>query len=423
MSSTPEEVEVRTASLESEVSTLTRATKVWDEQCKMVTERLDADADAAAAAVAGLCASPCPDTVPPGDVTVCLGGLARAAEAAARNRKRPREAAAPEAAEAPVPPDDASPFRDTTLLADLARAAKEAAPDSRRPRGAAAAGTFRARVPQGYSSKFYGVHYMPTSNTWNSSYYGGNGKVVYVGSFRDEEKAGRAYNAAIAEDGGVRCKPNLVGADGRLRPKPAASSPYFGVSWYKRLKRWKAAVCRQRRLGFDGKMTTLGYYDDAIAAAKAADAYLRSYMPSIAATKTNFPTAEEWGACAPGSPSLPRAATARAPPPPPPPPELVVGTAVAFPRPMLGIRLEFDADARAIRFDACTSPDSPAAAAGLAAGLVLAAINGAAVAAVESRAEYDATIDAIRAAPRPITLLFQEHFFVDDRAPKRFSWA
>ena len=106
-----------------------------------------------------------------------------------------------------------------------------------------------------------------------------------------------------------------------------------------------------------------------------------------------------------------------------PPPELVVGTAIAFPRPMLGIRLEYDTDARAIRFDACTSPDSPAAAAGLAAGLVLAAINGAAVAAVESRAEYDATIDAIRAAPRPITLLFQELFLVDDRAPTQFSWA
>jgi hypothetical protein len=46
------------------------------------------------------------------------------------------------------------------------------------------------------------------------------------------------------------------------------TSRFFGVTWKKRIRRWKAQVCR------GGKMHTIGRYDDEVAAARAVDTWL-----------------------------------------------------------------------------------------------------------------------------------------------------
>ena len=52
--------------------------------------------------------------------------------------------------------------------------------------------------------------------------------------------------------------------------QPTKTSKLFGVSWYKRLKKWHA------QLSVAGKMVHLGYFDDEEAAGLAVDARLRA---------------------------------------------------------------------------------------------------------------------------------------------------
>ena len=130
----------------------------------------------------------------------------------------------------------------------------------------------------------------------------------HLGAFETELEAAWAYNKASStlKRTGIRRKINAVDADGNLLPKPAASSIYHGVCRYKyasyngktRPVKWQASVCLSKKLGFNGEMRNLGRFDDELDAARAVDTFYRTHMPSIAASKVNFPTKTELAACA-----------------------------------------------------------------------------------------------------------------------------
>jgi hypothetical protein len=67
------------------------------------------------------------------------------------------------------------------------------------------------------------------------------------------------------------------------RIRKTGSSRYKGVSWYSREKRWVAKICT------DGKTTTIGYFQDELAAAKAYDQAAKKYHGEFAGL--NFPDA------------------------------------------------------------------------------------------------------------------------------------
>ena len=137
-------------------------------------------------------------------------------------------------------------------------------------------------------------------------YFDDDNVLRHIGSFEIELEAAWAYNKAFStlkRTGTQRKrKLNAVDADGNLLPKPAASSIYHGVTRYKHRKtspvKWQAAVHLSKKLGFNGEMRNMGHFDDELDAARAVDTFYRAHMPSIAASKVNFPTKTELAACA-----------------------------------------------------------------------------------------------------------------------------
>ncbi|KAK7242500.1 hypothetical protein SO694_00017220 [Aureococcus anophagefferens] len=116
--------------------------------------------------------------------------------------------------------------------------------------------------------------------------------MVHIGHFASEDAAARAYNAKISELGLKKRKTNPE-IDGKLVPKPDMSSEYYGVNWDTCKHSWKAQVQRLKACGLDGKQIRLGRYANERSAALAVDAYIRVAMPSVAASKSNFPTLTE----------------------------------------------------------------------------------------------------------------------------------
>jgi len=162
----------------------------------------------------------------------------------------------------------------------------------------------RAPAMTVYSQRFFGVSVDPVDGRWRARYHA-DGVDVDLGAYDDEEAAARAYNAGVTA-AGLRRRMNQVRPDGTLKEKPPTSSQYLGVRWFKRDKKWLAQVHNSTRCGLNGKMKTLGRYDDEADAALAVDAYLRSAMPSVAARKANFPTAAELAAAAAPPPKPPK---------------------------------------------------------------------------------------------------------------------
>ena len=145
------------------------------------------------------------------------------------------------------------------------------------------------------TSRFWGVTRHKPSKKWLAQYRDADGKQRHIGSFDDEEEAARAVNKAISDAGleGKR-RMNAVDATGALVPKPsdapnyaprdrsavvapdparaasATTSKFWGVSWDKSNRRWKAVY-----KDANGKTHTIGRFDTQEEAAHAVNAAIR----------------------------------------------------------------------------------------------------------------------------------------------------
>jgi len=145
------------------------------------------------------------------------------------------------------------------------------------------------------SSRFWGVTWHKQNKKWQAKYTDAEGKQRTISYFDDDEEAARAVNKAIRDAGleGKR-RMNAVDATGALVPKSgpsrgriardraavvapdpervasATTSKFWGVTWDKRERRWKAQYSDA-----GGKQRFIGLFDTQEAAAHAVNAAIR----------------------------------------------------------------------------------------------------------------------------------------------------
>ena len=143
------------------------------------------------------------------------------------------------------------------------------------------------------SSRFWGVSWDRREKKWKAYYRDADGKNRTIGYYDEEEEAARARDQAI-RDAGLegRRKTNAVDAAGALVPKApgahnardraavvapdparaptATTSKFWGVSWSKHERRWRAVYTDA-----NGKTRQIGYFDTQEAAAHAVNAAIR----------------------------------------------------------------------------------------------------------------------------------------------------
>ena len=141
------------------------------------------------------------------------------------------------------------------------------------------------------SSRFWGVHWHRQHKKWQANYYLNHGKSVHVGDFDDEEAAARARDQAV-RDAGLedQCQTNPVDSTGALVPReltirldrsavvapdPArdpteTTSKFWGVTWDKSKRQWKA-----KYKDAIGKTRNIGRFDTQEEAARAVNKAIR----------------------------------------------------------------------------------------------------------------------------------------------------
>ena len=164
------------------------------------------------------------------------------------------------------------------------------------------------------SSRFWGVCWHRGEKNWWAYYRDADGKKHGIGYYYEEEEAARAVNKAISDAGleGKR-RMNAVDATGALVPKvPGASkrldqdrdraavvapdaaraptettSKYWGVTWNKGARRWKAEYTDA-----NSKTRYLGLFDTQEAAAHAVNAAISALPPHVQARRNTNPVVD-----------------------------------------------------------------------------------------------------------------------------------
>jgi hypothetical protein len=188
------------------------------------------------------------------------------------------------------PPDDAPPFMppnddddDRSLLSGDSTIEYDSGDET-----ATYVGDGDARTA---SSRFWGVNWDRRENRWRATYRNAEGKNRHLGYFDDDEEAARARDQAVRDAGleGQR-RMNAVDATGALVPRErthtrdrstvvapdparapsATTSKFWGVSWHKGERRWRANYTDA-----NGKQHSIGLFDTQEAAAHAVNAAIR----------------------------------------------------------------------------------------------------------------------------------------------------
>jgi hypothetical protein len=160
-----------------------------------------------------------------------------------------------------------------------------------KPQKTAAVPPDPARAPTETSSRFWGVTWDRGRKKWQARYKDANGKCRSIGYFDDEEEAARAHDKAIRDAGlegkrrvnaidatgalvprefTIRCDRSAVVAPDPTRAASATTSKYWGVTWDKRERRWKA-----KYTDASGKRRSIGRFDTQESAAHAVNAAIR----------------------------------------------------------------------------------------------------------------------------------------------------
>jgi len=139
------------------------------------------------------------------------------------------------------------------------------------------------------SSRFWGVSWHRQTKKWWAYYQDADGKRRNLGYYDDDEEAARARDQAVRDAGleGKR-RTNAVDATGALVPREylrdrsavvapdpsrapsATTSKFWGVTWDKPNRRWRAQY-----KDTNGKTRTIGTFDTQEAAAYAVNAAIR----------------------------------------------------------------------------------------------------------------------------------------------------
>ena len=122
-------------------------------------------------------------------------------------------------------------------------------------------------------SRFPGVSWVKKGRKWHAQIRI-NGRTKHLGSFKVEEDAARAYEAAAKERAALYAS----------QPKGRGRSTYRGVSWNTSNNKWIAFIHE------DGKQKHLGYFKVEKEAARAYDAAARLLLGDNATTNFKITT-------------------------------------------------------------------------------------------------------------------------------------
>jgi hypothetical protein len=150
--------------------------------------------------------------------------------------------------------------------------------------------TNRSAIPDKGKSRFVGVSWHKQRKRWQVRATD-KGKQKCLGLYDDETAAARAFDAyVIANKINTDLNfPSPPGAAGHMTTKKGRTSRHRGVSWFKRTKKWVAAIY------VDGKKKHLGYFVDVDDAGRAYDAAIRKHYPDERPKgwkRFNFPSAD-----------------------------------------------------------------------------------------------------------------------------------
>jgi hypothetical protein len=144
-------------------------------------------------------------------------------------------------------------------------------------------------------SKYRGVTWNKSSSKWVAEIRC-DGKKHYLGSFKNEQEAARAYDRAARAHKGEKAQLNFPTTKEQAAEEAKqqrwvkcgeAPSKYRGVCWDKRHNKWAVQITH------DGKLLHLGYFEDEEEAARAYDRAARAQHGETA--QLNFPAEGESG--------------------------------------------------------------------------------------------------------------------------------